>query len=327
MQTQAFAAFGFVVGVEDLGDGLGLHLVADRADVVAGVKEIEVEGVNSFGLPKAKAVDHPIAEAGYRGVVGYAHDGVGCDPAAMEIAGLIAIRLGGAAELDFTGRVGGGDLPRITELEPLVGVLDLPAIAQLLAEDAELIAQAVANGGHAEGRHGVQVAGGQTAKATVAKTGLGLDARKLGEIDVEGLEGFFAAFGEAEVEQAVHEVRAEQELRGKVADDAYIVLAVDMDRANPVFHQQIAHNMRESVVALRGGGKVQLPADGAGEVIEERRTDGVDGVVFGLRVDGDLEGRAGRWAHLAPEVGIIGFTSFRPCNVIGRCSSSDETQL
>ena len=47
--------------------------------------------------------------------------------------------------------------------------INLGAVLDLLREDAVVVAEAVAVGGHAEGGHGVEEAGGEAAEATVAQ--------------------------------------------------------------------------------------------------------------------------------------------------------------
>ena len=56
--------------------------------------------------------------------------------------------LDAAAELHREGKFRVRDLPRIAELEPLVRLLHLVAVHDPLVEDAEIVAQAVADGGN-----------------------------------------------------------------------------------------------------------------------------------------------------------------------------------
>ncbi len=70
--------------------------------------------------------------------------------------------------------LGPDDLPRVGSTQPVVGVLDLPAVGDLLAEHAVLVAQAVADRGDLQRRQRVDEAGGQPAQAAVAQAGVGL---------------------------------------------------------------------------------------------------------------------------------------------------------
>jgi hypothetical protein len=59
---------------------------------------------------------------------------------------------GVAAEPHFHRPLGPQHFPRIAEAQPFVGALHLPAIDDLLREDAELVADAVAQRGNFQGR-------------------------------------------------------------------------------------------------------------------------------------------------------------------------------
>ena len=61
----------------------------------------------------------------------------------------------------------------------------LPAVADLLHEQAVLVADAVAVGRDRERRHAVHVAGGEPAEAAVAERCVRLELAELVEIDAE----------------------------------------------------------------------------------------------------------------------------------------------
>ena len=58
--------------------------------------------------------------------------------------------------------------PDLTAGQPVVSGLLLPAVHNLLLEDAVLIQDGIAGAGDAVGGHAVQIAGGQTAQTAVA---------------------------------------------------------------------------------------------------------------------------------------------------------------
>ena len=55
-----------------------------------------------------------------------------------------------AAEFHFMRNFRPGDLPRIAQAQPLVRDLHLPTVFDDLVKDTELVADAVADGGHFE---------------------------------------------------------------------------------------------------------------------------------------------------------------------------------
>ena len=60
---------------------------------------------------------------------------------------LVEIAFGPAAELDFVGDFRTHDFPRIAAAQPRVGRLNLPAVADELAEDTEFVADPVTDRG------------------------------------------------------------------------------------------------------------------------------------------------------------------------------------
>ena len=76
------------------------------------------------------------------------------------------------AELHFEVDLRTHDLPRVAEAQPLVRKLDLPAVTNRLIKDAELVADAVADGRNIERRQRVHIARGQAAEAAIAQARL-----------------------------------------------------------------------------------------------------------------------------------------------------------
>ena len=97
-------------------------------------------------------------------------------PAHAVDACVVDVVLGVAAPADEVVHVGLGDLPRVPVDQPVVGLLDLPAVVDLLLEDAELVADAVADRRPLEGGQRVEVARRQPAQAAVAEPRLRLAA-------------------------------------------------------------------------------------------------------------------------------------------------------
>ena len=95
--------------------------------------------------PQRQHVARVDAVALNRGVVGDALDDPPGNPPDPLVACVVGVELGVAAPVDRVMHVGLGDLPRVSVGQPVVGLLDLPAVVDLLVEDAELVADAVAD--------------------------------------------------------------------------------------------------------------------------------------------------------------------------------------
>ncbi len=146
-----------------------IDLVIDRAVVVAAVEDGEVERLRCLGFPQPQRVRGVDAVAEDRRVVRHAVHVLVRHPAHAQAAVLVGEALGVAAELHFDRPLGARDFPGIAEAQPLVGLLELPAVDDLLLEDAELVADAVADGRDLECRHRIEEARGETAEAAVAE--------------------------------------------------------------------------------------------------------------------------------------------------------------
>ena len=185
LEAEGLALDHLVVRIEHLGDVLRMHLVLDRAVVVAVVEGGEIERLDRLGLPEAEVVAGADAVAEDGGVVGHALDDRVGNPAHAVAALLVGPGLGVAAELHVVGDFGPGDLPGVAEAQPFVGDLHLPAVLDGLVEDAELVADAVADGGHFERGQRIQVARGQPAQAAVAQAGFLLLLDQVVEVQAE----------------------------------------------------------------------------------------------------------------------------------------------
>jgi len=73
------------------------------------------------------------------------------------------------AQLYFKTILGPFQCPGIAKPQPLVGRLNLPAIANLLIEDAIFVADSVTNGGNLQGGQGIHEACSEPAKPSVAQ--------------------------------------------------------------------------------------------------------------------------------------------------------------
>ena len=102
---------------------------------------------------------------------------------------LVAVLLGVAAQLDLHRPLRPHDLPGIAEAQPVVGALLLPAIDDLLVEDAELVADAVAHRGNLERRQRIDEAGSEPPEAAIAQARLLLELQQLVEIQPEFADG------------------------------------------------------------------------------------------------------------------------------------------
>ena len=191
-----------------------------------------------------------------------------------------------AAEVDVDRGLRAANLPGIAVAQPVVGELDLPAVADGLLEDAELVADAVADGGNAERGHGVEIAGRETAEAAVAEAGFALLLDDLVEVETEF--GACLADGrfEAEVEQVVEQVRPHQELGGEIADHAHIVPGVALEGLDPAGEDAVAHGVGDGGEVVVLGGVLRGLGDDVVEIVEDGALESLDAVSGAVVFDG-----------------------------------------
>ncbi|MNR46727.1 hypothetical protein D3C85_1657320 [compost metagenome] len=79
-----------------------------------------------------------------------------------------------AAETDRVNHLRAFELPGVAEIQPVFGLLLLPAVDNGLSEQAVLITNAIAMTGNAQGRHAFHEARRQASEATIAQRGIGL---------------------------------------------------------------------------------------------------------------------------------------------------------
>ena len=176
--------------------------------------------------PKPQRVDVPPAPSRDRRVVRHREHALGGIPQTARGAVRPAAEIfDAAAEPDGIFGFEPLELPRIAERQPSLRQLVLPAVADLLHEQAMLVADAVAVGRHRERRHAVHVAGGEPAEAAVAERRVGLKLAELVEIDVETGERRAGGSQQAKVDQRIEQQASDQEFDGEVVH-ALAVLAL-----------------------------------------------------------------------------------------------------
>ena len=145
----------------------------------------EIERLDGFGFPQSQNVAGAYAITGDRRVVSDSfHFGL-WNPAHTRAATLVRVGLAAPAEFyrisDFRPR----EFPRITETQPFIGDLALPAVTNDLIENAELVANAVTDCRHFNRCERIHKTGSKPAKSTVAQAGLFFLRDDFIEIDIE----------------------------------------------------------------------------------------------------------------------------------------------
>ena len=271
LQAQALALNVVVCRIEDLRDGLGHGVALERADIVAAGERGHIEALRQLGAPQDKAVGGIAVIAGDIHVIRHGHNGAVadlCDLEAVVVHPLADL----AAELDLHGVVLAGLQPHVAHLEPVVREFHLPAVDDLLLEDAEFIADGEAGHRVVHAGRGIHIAGGQTAKAAVSKAGVGIDGIDL--IDVEACISQCLAelCLQPEVKEVIAQAGADQELHRHIINFLALLFGAAVAKDAVLFRQQLADADAQRAIDLLLGGVGKLAAeDAAQRVVEQLR--------------------------------------------------------
>jgi hypothetical protein len=269
-ETELLAGLVLVVGVEDLADDLGLVLLDDAALVVAVIEEAEVELLRGSCLPEPQRVHRRHAVAGHRHVVGDAEH----RPAAHPAGGGRPVAPGPALHRSVEAYrhrlLRPDDLPGVAELEPLVGALHLVPADDVLAEDPELVADAVAHPRVAVGGHGVEEAGREPAETAVAQPRVRLELDERVEVHARSAQPLARGVQQPGRNEVVSQRPAEEVLGGEVVRALRVERAVGLLRRHPALGEPVPHRHRDGLEPVPGGGTVRALASRVLDVGEER---------------------------------------------------------
>jgi hypothetical protein len=175
-----------------------------------------------------------------------------------------------ATETDILAYIRPHDLPCIAFLQPLVGLLDLPPVADFLIEHAELVTNPVADGRHLKRGQRIHVTGGQPSEAAVAKAGLFFEHEQFVEVLPEREHRVARGCLDAKVDQVAAELRSDQKFGRQIARDLHIASDVGLRCAYPARQHPVAHAVGECHVPVVGGGDVRVARPLTGQVVENR---------------------------------------------------------
>ena len=271
-QAQLAARQALVVRIQELADRLGARLLGAGAEIVAGVEDVELQRIGRARRPQPERVDVLAAPADDRGVVGDGLHGFAGMPDSAAAA-LVIDMLDAAAEMDVIDHFGPLQFPGVAEAQPFVGIFLLPALVDDLAEQAEIIADAIAAGGNGKGCHALHEAGGQPPEAAIAQGCVGLAFAQVGEADAEIAERGVEHLEKAHIVQRIGEQPADQELETEIVDPLAPRIVALLFRCQPAVHDAVAQRQRGGLVPVVLGRHAGVLADREPELGKDRALD------------------------------------------------------
>ena len=162
-----------------------------------------------------------------------------------------------AAETDLHRVVLPGTEPDIAHFQPVVREFHLPAVDDLLAENAEFIADGIAGDGIAHTGGGVHIARGQTSQTAVAQTCVRLQGIDPVDIEADLFQALPDLLLHAKIEQIVAQTGADQELHGHIIDFLLFVAGNAVVKSAILLRQDLPQHIAQGAIDLlfRGVGQ------------------------------------------------------------------------
>ena len=238
-----------VVRIEEFADRFRARFLGGGADIVAAVEDVELERIGRARRPQPQRIDVVAAPADDRRVIGDRLHGLGWTPGGA-VAPLLVDMLDIAAEMDVIGHLRPLEFPGVAETQPDVGIFLLPALIDDLAEQSEIVADAVADRGNRQGRHAFHEAGGEPPEAAIAERGVRLALPEVAEPGAEIADRGLEDFQQAHIVERVEEQPADQEFEREVIDPLAAGVVAVLLRHQPAMHHAVAQRQRGRLVPV-----------------------------------------------------------------------------
>ena len=174
-----------------------------------------------------------------------------------------------AAEADGVAFAGAAELPGDILLGPGIGLLDLFAVLNDLAEHAVFVADAVTDGGDTQGGEAVHEAGGEAAEATVTKAGIAFFGDNFIDILPQFGECFTHGIVNVFCNERIRQGTAHQEFHGEVVDAAQVFAAQVQGSLQPAFGGKITHGKQGGVQPVGFGRFRRRAAEAEDEFVHQ----------------------------------------------------------
>ena len=250
----------FVVRIEEFADRFRARFLGRGADIVAAVEHVELERIGRARRPQPQRIDVVAAPADDRRVIGDSLHGL-CRTPDRAVATLLVDMLDPAAEMDVIGHFRPLKFPGVAKAQPDVGIFLLPALIDDLAEQSEIVADAVADRGNRQSRHAFHEAGGEPPEAAIAERGVMLALPEVAEPGAEIADRGLEDFQQAHIVQRVEEQAADQEFEAEVIDPLAAGVVAVLLRHQPAMHDAVAQRQRGRLVPVLARGHAGFLAD------------------------------------------------------------------
>jgi hypothetical protein len=181
--------------------------------------------------------------------------------------------LDAAAEMDVMDHGRPLEFPGVAEAEPFVGIFLLPALRDDLAEQPEIVPDAIADGGDRQRRHALHEAGRQPPQAAIAERRIRLAFAQVRQRDAEIAQCCLEHRQQAHIVERVGEQTTDQEFQAEIIDPLAPGVVALLVRGEPVVHDAVAQRQCCRLVPVVPGRHAGVLADRQPQLGQDRALD------------------------------------------------------
>ena len=178
-----------------------------------------------------------------------------------------------AAEMNVVDHLRPLEFPGVAETQPFIRIFVLPALRDDLPEQAEIVADAVADGGNGQRRQALHEARRQPPEAAIAECRIRLAFAQVIKPDAEIAERRLEHRQQAHIVQRVGEQAADQEFEREVIDPLAAGVVALLFGRQPAVHDAVAQCQRGCLVPVPPRRHAGVLADRKPELGEDRTLD------------------------------------------------------
>lgn len=172
---------------------------------------------------------------------------------------LVVIVLGMPAKRHATGVFRPLDLPRVAIAQPVVGVLDLIAILDVLAEHAVLVMNAIAHHRQVQRGAAVHEARGEPTQTAVSQAGVGFFFGEVFQRLAKTVQGLARLVVQPQIEHMVGQRTPDQEFQRQVIGATLARLVARNIGVHPVRHEMVTQRPRQRLIGVERRTAQQTP--------------------------------------------------------------------
>ena len=181
----------------------------DGTVVVTHVKLLKVEGFTCFRFPEAQRIGGVDIVSKDSHVVRYTLDYLRRNPAHAIAALIVGVSFCATPETDINGCLWARYFPGVAKAQPFVRDFELPAVLNLLTEDAEFVPDTVADCRNLQGGKRIQIARRQPTEPPIAQARLRFLFQQFLQVQSGFLHSLADLIVDTEVYQAVSQPRTQ----------------------------------------------------------------------------------------------------------------------